>query len=191
MVPYSCARLSRTVKEGLRVFRPSGQFSYSLIRASWTSVLTGLRYRSGRCRHRRLSGRKARRHTGRRPGGVAGTVRRWQRRASEVITLRLECLGRYDGLAMLWHDQTEVGEYDQAIRIPEALHAQLSQRQRATLAWFADQHGGRHATAAERSAMALFRLSSLARSGGRGGTFTRRRCSWWIRSLNCSLLSWS
>ena len=31
----------------------------------------------------------------------------------------LDCLGRYGGLPMLWHDQTKVGNYDAAIRIPE------------------------------------------------------------------------
>ncbi|MFH9821475.1 hypothetical protein [Streptomyces sp. NPDC017230] len=34
------------------------------------------------------------------------------RRCSEVLHLRLECLGRYGGLPMLWHDQTKVGNYD-------------------------------------------------------------------------------
>ena len=43
------------------------------------------------------------------------------RRVSEVLQLRLDCTGRYGGLAMLWHDQTKVGRYDQAIRIPESL----------------------------------------------------------------------
>ncbi len=43
------------------------------------------------------------------------------RRVSEVLRLRLDCTGRYGGLAMLWHDQTKVGRYDQAIRIPEWL----------------------------------------------------------------------
>ncbi|MFI8420251.1 hypothetical protein [Streptomyces sp. NPDC085479] len=43
------------------------------------------------------------------------------RRLGEVIGLRWNCIGRLNGLAMLWHDQTEVGSYDAAIRIPEAL----------------------------------------------------------------------
>jgi hypothetical protein len=41
------------------------------------------------------------------------------RRCSEVLELRLDCLGRYGGLPTLWHDQTKVGSYDAAIRIPE------------------------------------------------------------------------
>jgi hypothetical protein len=52
------------------------------------------------------------------------------RRAGEIINLRLECLGRYNGLPMLWHDQPKVGNYDQAIRIPEPLHDLLAARQR-------------------------------------------------------------
>jgi hypothetical protein len=32
------------------------------------------------------------------------------RRASEVIQLRLDCVGRYGGLPLLWHDQTKVGK---------------------------------------------------------------------------------
>jgi len=43
------------------------------------------------------------------------------RRASEILQLRMDCLGRYNGLPMLWHDQTKVASYDQAIRIPEDL----------------------------------------------------------------------
>ena len=50
------------------------------------------------------------------------------RRVSEVLGLRLDCTGRYGGLAMLWHDQTKVGRYDQAIRIPDPLFGRLAQR---------------------------------------------------------------
>jgi len=35
------------------------------------------------------------------------------RRCSEVLELRLDCLGHYGGLPMLWHDQTKVGNYDE------------------------------------------------------------------------------
>ncbi|MEV0693908.1 hypothetical protein [Streptomyces sp. NPDC050388] len=34
------------------------------------------------------------------------------RRAGEILNLKLECLGRYNGLPMLWHDQTKVGNDD-------------------------------------------------------------------------------
>lgn len=86
------------------------------------------------------------------------------RRANEILKLRFECLGRYNGLPMLWHDQTKVGNYDEAIRIPERLHEVLHARQRKTLARFADTHGGRQPTAAERTAMVLF--PSNRRSAG-------------------------
>ena len=77
------------------------------------------------------------------------------RRCSEVLNLRLDCIGRYGGLAMLWHDQTKVGNYNQAIRIPEHLFELLAERQRKTLARFEDRHG-RQPTPAQRARMALF-----------------------------------
>lgn len=78
------------------------------------------------------------------------------RRANEILKLRFECLGRYHGLPMLWHDQTKVGNYDEAIRIPEHLHQVLAARQHTTLARFADSHGGRQPTPVERTSMVLF-----------------------------------
>ncbi|MET8700912.1 site-specific integrase [Kitasatospora sp. NPDC004723] len=89
------------------------------------------------------------------------------RRAGEIINLKLECIGRYNGLPMLWHDQTKVGNYDQAIRIPEPLYDRLAERQRKTLARFADQHGGRQATPRQRTAMALFPSTQRSRDGQR------------------------
>ena len=77
------------------------------------------------------------------------------RRVSEVLQLRLDCTGRYGGLAMLWHDQTKVGRYDQAIRIPESLTGRLAARGEITVSRFIARHG-RAPTAAERAAMALF-----------------------------------
>ena len=77
------------------------------------------------------------------------------RRVSEVLQLRLDCTGRYGGLAMLWHDQTKVGRYDQAIRIPEWLSERLAARRETTVARFTARHG--HGPAAgQRAAMALF-----------------------------------
>jgi integrase len=77
------------------------------------------------------------------------------RRVGEVLRLRLDCTGRYGGLAMLWHDQTKVGRYDQAIRIPEPLFARLAARRETTLCHFITRHG--HApTSQQRAAMALF-----------------------------------
>ncbi|MGH3803970.1 MAG: tyrosine-type recombinase/integrase, partial [Pseudonocardiaceae bacterium] len=78
------------------------------------------------------------------------------RRVGEVVGLRLECIGRYNELAMLWHNQTKVGRYDEAIRIPGTVYERLAQRQRTTLARFADRHAGRQASPQQRAAMALF-----------------------------------
>jgi integrase len=77
------------------------------------------------------------------------------RRFGEVLQVRWDCLGRYGGLPMFWHDQTKVGNYDAAIRIPERLHDVIAERQRKTLDRFFAQHGRRPADA-ERSGLALF-----------------------------------
>ncbi len=77
------------------------------------------------------------------------------RRVNEVLRVRWDCIGRYGGLAMFWHDQTKVGNYDAAIRIPERLHQILTERQRKTLDRFLAQHG-RAPTSGERAGMALF-----------------------------------
>jgi hypothetical protein len=78
------------------------------------------------------------------------------RRVNEVLRLRWGCLGRYGGLAMLWHDQTKVGRYDAAIRIPEHLYEILAARQRKTLDRFASAHQGRTPEGPERAQLALF-----------------------------------
>jgi integrase len=77
------------------------------------------------------------------------------RRCGEVLSLRLDCLGRYGGLPVLWHDQTKVGNYDQALRIPERACQLLEARQRKTLALFQERNN-RPPTAEERARMALF-----------------------------------
>jgi len=86
------------------------------------------------------------------------------RRIGEVLTLRWDCLGRYGGLPMLWHDQTKVGNYDAAIRIPERLHDLLAQRQRTTLDRFTAEHG-HPPTDSERARLALFPSSKRNRDG--------------------------
>ncbi len=65
------------------------------------------------------------------------------RRASEVIQLRLGCVGRYGGLPLLWHDQTKVGNLNAAARIPDHLLDRLEERRRKTLSRFADRQAGR------------------------------------------------
>jgi integrase len=77
------------------------------------------------------------------------------RRCGEILKLRLDCLGRYGGLPMLWHDQTKVGNYDQALRIPERVYEMLEARQRKTLALF-HARNNRPPTAEERAGMAPF-----------------------------------
>ena len=77
------------------------------------------------------------------------------RRCSEVLSLRLDCLGRYGGLPMLWHDQTKVGNYDAAIRIPERVYQLLEARQHKTIALFTTRHN-RPPSPEERARLALF-----------------------------------
>ena len=86
------------------------------------------------------------------------------RRCSEVLNLRLDCLGRYGGLPMLWHDQTKVGNYDAAIRIPERLHQLLDARRHKTLALFTASQN-RPPTADERAQLALFPTNRRNRDG--------------------------
>ncbi len=86
------------------------------------------------------------------------------RRCSEVIKLRLECVGRYGGLPMLWHDQTKVGNLDEGIRISERLYQRIVARQAKTVARFAVIHG-RPPTATERLELALFPRRSTNRAG--------------------------
>lgn len=77
------------------------------------------------------------------------------RRCREVTELRLDCVGRYGGLPLLWHDQTKVGNLDESIRIPETLYQRIQERSVKTLARFEDRHG-RPPTANERATLALF-----------------------------------
>jgi integrase len=77
------------------------------------------------------------------------------RRPGEILGLRLDCVGSYNGLPLLWHDQTKVGKYGEAVRIPEWTYDRIRQRQRTTLARFEGRHG-RPPTRQERDRMALF-----------------------------------
>jgi len=86
------------------------------------------------------------------------------RRVNEVLRLRWDCIGRYGGLAMFWHDQTKVGNHDAAIRIPERLYQVLAERQRKTLERFTAQHG-RRPLGEERAKLALFFSSHRNRDG--------------------------
>lgn len=77
------------------------------------------------------------------------------RRIGEVLDVRWDCIGRYGGLAMFWHDQTKVGNYDAAIRIPERLYAVLEARQAKTLERFTARYGYRP-IGVQRARLALF-----------------------------------
>ncbi|MFG2630663.1 tyrosine-type recombinase/integrase [Streptomyces sp. NPDC048473] len=102
------------------------------------------------------------------------------RRASEVVRLRLDCVGRYGGLPLLWHDQTKVGNLDEAIRIPERVFELIRRRQKITLGLFMDRHG-RPPTPAERKGLALFA------SGNRNPHLRRSLSYGWFQS---SFRSW-
>ena len=69
-----------------------------------------------------------------------------------MLQLRLDCTGRHGGLAMLWHDQTKAGRYDQAIRIPEPLFERLAKRREQPCPVSSPGMG----TPRQRAAMALF-----------------------------------
>lgn len=86
------------------------------------------------------------------------------RRASEVLDVRLECIGRYNNLPMFWHDQTKVGNYDQAIRIPEQLYQRIERRQATTVSRFT-QTRGRPPSGPERLRLALFPRRHTNREG--------------------------
>ncbi|MFF4756919.1 tyrosine-type recombinase/integrase [Streptomyces sp. NPDC002514] len=102
------------------------------------------------------------------------------RRCSEVVGLRLDCIGRYRGLAMLWHDQTKVGNYNEGIRIPEPVYHRLDARRTKTLQLFEKRYG-RTPAAAERPGLALF-PSRVRNPNGRQpisyGHFNQRFKTW-------------
>jgi integrase len=107
------------------------------------------------------------------------------RRRGEVIELRLDCIGRYRGLPMLWHDQTKVGNYNEGIRIPAYLYERLEARRHKTLARF-EHLRGRLPTPEERPRLALFpsdvRNTSRERAISDGKFSTSFRA--WVVSLD-------
>jgi hypothetical protein len=107
------------------------------------------------------------------------------RRIGEVLQVRWDCLGRYGGLPMFWHDQTKVGNYDAAIRIPERLHDLLAERQRKTLDRFVTEHG-RRPDRAERDVLALFPSTHRNPDGTVALTYQwfHSRFTGWVDSLD-------
>jgi integrase len=76
------------------------------------------------------------------------------RRASEVTELRLECTSINRRVPFLWHDQTKVGNLDEAIRIPQRLYERLELRKQRTVERFEDLYG-RSPGQKERKTLAL------------------------------------
>jgi integrase len=107
------------------------------------------------------------------------------RRCTEVIELRLECIDRLNGVPMFWHDQTKVGNFDEAIRIPERLYQRLEARQKKTIHRFVGFHG-RLPTAQERPLLALFPTPQANRRGLKSLSYSwfHGRFSSWIESLD-------
>lgn len=82
---------------------------------------------------------------------------------------------------MFWHDQTKVGNYDAAIRIPERLYEILAERQRKTLDRFTARYGHR-LTGAQRAGLALFPTVYRSQDGTVSLThqwFYSRFRPWW------------
>ena len=106
------------------------------------------------------------------------------RRCTEVLELRLNCLGRYGDAPMLWHDQTKVGNYDAGIRIPEYLSGRLEGRRRKTLRRFELRHGQPPAPQ-EAAEMALFPSRVKNPMETRAISYSFFRCAFkpWVESL--------
>ncbi|WP_224302059.1 tyrosine-type recombinase/integrase [Streptomyces olivaceus] len=111
------------------------------------------------------------------------------RRVGEVVKLRWDCIGRYGGLAMFWHDQTKVGNYDVAIRIPDRLYDLLAERQRKTLDRFVARHG-RRPTGSERARLALFATNVRNPAGTTALSYTwfNRGFRAWVNELDLGQL---
>jgi integrase len=107
------------------------------------------------------------------------------RRCSEILRLKVDCIGRYHGLPMLWHDQTKVGNYDEGIRIPEYLYARIDVRRRKTLTRFEHRHG-RHPAPGERTRIALFptRVRNPAEEESISYGFFNNRFREWLDGLD-------
>lgn len=107
------------------------------------------------------------------------------RRCSEVLLLRLDCVGRCGSLPMLWHDQTKVGNLNAGIRIPERIYALIVARQEKTLVRFEGRQG-RRPTAAERRDIALFPSRVRNRSEQRAISygFFSRSFSQWVQEMD-------
>jgi integrase len=113
------------------------------------------------------------------------TIAATGRRCSEVLNLRLDCIGHYNGLPMLWHDQTKVGNYNAGIRIPQRIYDVLDARRRKTLVHF-EHRNARQPTPQERVTMALFPSRTRNRGEARAIAYTafNRPFRDWVASLD-------
>ncbi|MFE2075704.1 tyrosine-type recombinase/integrase [Streptomyces misionensis] len=107
------------------------------------------------------------------------------RRGREVSSVRLECVSKLNSIPLFWHDQTKVGNFDQAIRIPERLYERIQRRQAKTVARFV-QHHGRQPTSQERHELALFPRRSANASGKHSVTHSWFGCCFrdWVDTLD-------
>ncbi|MGC4808902.1 tyrosine-type recombinase/integrase [Micromonospora sp. DT228] len=107
------------------------------------------------------------------------------RRAGEVLGLRVDCVSMHNGVPLLWHDQTKVGNLNEAIRIPEYTQQRLQARQLKTLTQFEHRHG-RAPTDAERTRMALFPARQKNPHGDRTVSYAwfHSRFRPWVASLD-------
>ena len=92
------------------------------------------------------------------------------RRCSEVLNLRLECVGLLKGVPIFWHDQTKVGNFDEGIRIPERLYGLIQKRQTKTINRFI-QRTGRPPNHDERRDLALLPRLQSNRTGRKGVSY--------------------
>lgn len=93
------------------------------------------------------------------------------RRCGEILNVRLACIDRLNGVPLFWHDQTKVGNLDEAIRIPERLYQIIERRQTESVARFAQRHG-RPPNDRERGEIALFPRRTANRNFLKGVSYT-------------------
>ncbi|MEV7213703.1 site-specific integrase [Kitasatospora cineracea] len=99
------------------------------------------------------------------------------RRCGEVLEARLDCIDRLNGIPLFWHDQTKVGNLDEAIRIPERLYTTFERRRAKTVARFFQRHG-RAPNETERRQIALFPRRTANRGFLKGVSYT-----WFLKAF--------
>jgi len=77
------------------------------------------------------------------------------RRISEVVKLRLDCVGEHLGRTWMWVDMTKVGKLDYAVQIPRDVYDLIVARQAKTVERYRLRHGA-EPIGVERRVIALF-----------------------------------